>query len=217
MNLRKQLKDLYRHTGLSPCYTALKLWILPLEECARALPPHGTILDVGCGYGFLANYLHLDGPQRHVIGNDVDAERIRIAQQTIRQRRNIEFMAGDSRTLPVAGFDGVVVADSLHHVPYAEQGPILRDLYDRLKPGGILVMRETDQKLQLRYLLFNCLLESLLYWREEKMQFRPAKEWAALLERLGYRVRRMEPNPPLSLYLTVTFVCVKPEAASASA
>ena len=209
MRLRGQLKDLYRGTSLSPCYTALKLWILPFEECSRALPQHGTILDVGCGYGFLANYLSLDGPQRRVIGNDVDPRRIQVAQQTVRDGRHVEFIVGDSRTLPAATFDGVVLTDMLHHVPYADQAPILRDLYDKLAPGGVLVVRETDKKLRLRYLLFHCLLESLFYWRQEKMRFRPAKEWAGLLESLGYRVRQMTPNHPLSPYLTVTFVCTK--------
>ena len=209
MRLRAQLAALYRGTGLPRWYTALKMGILPLEACASALPPQGAILDVGCGYGFVANYLHLDSPQRRVLGHDVDEARIQVARRTLGSRRHIDFLAGDVRVLPAEPFDGIVVVDVLHHVPYAEQAPMLRDLYGRLKPGGVLVVRETDKRFRLRYLLFHCLLESLLYLGREKMRFRPAKEWAELLESLGYRVRQMTPNRPFSPYLTVTLVCTK--------
>ena len=210
MSLRKQLRALYRGTPLPQLYTLLKLSIIPFEEFSRYLPQEGRILEIGCGYGYVSNYLSLERGRRAVIGNDPAADRVRVAQQTIGDRRNIEFVAADSRDLPVAPLDGAVIADVLHHVPYADQEHILRDLHRKLKPGGVLVIRETDKKFRLRYLLFNCLLEWVLYPRVEKLRFRSAAEWVRLLQGVGYTVQKAIPNRPLSLYLTVTFVCVTP-------
>jgi 2-polyprenyl-6-hydroxyphenyl methylase/3-demethylubiquinone-9 3-methyltransferase len=208
-SVRKQLAALYKETPLLRLYTALKLLIIPFEEFARYLPKQGKILEVGCGYGYVANYLSLESLQRDVIGHDVAADRVQVAQRTIGERRNIEFFEVDSRDMPVGELDGVVIADVLHHVPYAEQGKILADLYDKLKPGGVLVMRETDKKIRLRYFLFNYLLEWVLYLGTEKLKFRKAAEWSRLLQSLGYEVRSIRPNPPWFPYLTATFVCVK--------
>ena len=201
---------LYQTASLPRLYTALKLSIIPLEDFSRYLPTEGKILDVGCGYGYVANYLSLDRTARYVTGHDVAADRIEVARRTIGERRNIEFVVARSRDLPASEFDGAIVADVLHHVPYAEQEMVLADLYGKLKPGGILVMRETDKKFRLRYFLFNCLLEWLLYLGKEKLKFRTAADWSRLLRSVGYEVRRVIPNPPLFPYLTATFVCVKP-------
>jgi 2-polyprenyl-3-methyl-5-hydroxy-6-metoxy-1,4-benzoquinol methylase len=209
MSGRRQLAALYRSANLPSWYTALKLWILPLEEFSRHLPSRGRILDVGCGYGYLANYLSLMSAERHVIGNDVDPGRIRVAQATRGDRAAVEFLAADARALS-GDFDGVALADMLHHVPYEEQEPLLKDLYAKLRPGGVLVMRETDRRLRLRYLVFNYCLEWWLYRRQEKLRFRKASEWARLLSGVGFVVRQAIPNKPWAPYLTVTFVCVKP-------
>ena len=110
-------------------------------------------------------------------------------------------------------FDGAVIADVLHHLAYEDQPELLADLYARLKPGGTLVLRETDIKLRLRFLLFHCLLEWVLYLGGEKMKFRKAAEWVRLLESAGFTVREVLPNPRWFPYITATFVCVKPRQA----
>jgi 2-polyprenyl-3-methyl-5-hydroxy-6-metoxy-1,4-benzoquinol methylase len=214
--LKRRLAGLYAGRGVPGWYTALKLRLIPFEEFARHVPKTGTILEVGCGYGYLANYLSLEEPQRRVIGNDTDAPRIEAAKRSIDGRTNISFEAADSRLMPLEGLDGVVIADVLHHIPYPEQEEVLADLYRKLRPGGILVMRETDKKFRLRYFLFNVVLEWLLYLGKEKLRFRRGSEWARILTSIGYEVRERIPNPPLFPYSTATFVCAKATVRRAS-
>lgn len=206
--VRQQVIALYRATRLPRAYTLLKMLILP-TEAGEWLPKRGRILDVGCGYGYLANYLSLESPGRQVTAFDVAADRIQTARETVGGRRNIEFLAGRSEALPAQTFDGMVIADVLHHVPPAQQAPLLAGLTGTLKLGGILVLRETDQRPSLRYWLFNYLLEWVLYAGQEKLRFRPAAEWVRLLESAGYALTRTSRNPRWFPYVTVTFVCVK--------
>ncbi|MFQ5902855.1 MAG: class I SAM-dependent methyltransferase [Candidatus Binatia bacterium] len=183
--------------------------IIPFEQFSQFLPKRGVVLEVGCGYGYVANYLSLESSDRVVIGNDPAKDRIEAAQQTVRDRKNIQFFAQDCRELEINNLDGVVIADVLHHVPFPEQKRILADVYTRLKPGGSLVMRETDIRISLRYFLFNYLLEYLLYFGSEKLNFRKAKEWREILESLGFQVHQIIPNSPFFPYITVLFVCSK--------
>src|SRR5690606_15650741 len=44
------------------------------------LPRNGQIVDIGCGYGFMAMSLGLVSSQRKVLGVDYDTEKIAVAQ-----------------------------------------------------------------------------------------------------------------------------------------
>lgn len=207
--LRRRLAQLYGGSPLDRVYTSLKMSIIPFEQFSRYLPKDGAILEVGCGYGYVSNYLSLESTDRSVVGVDVAEDRVGVAQQTIGNRRNVEFLAKDCRDIPKDGFDAVVIADVLHHVPYPEQTKILADVYEKLKFEGVLVMRETDKKIRLRYFLFNYLLEWVLYLHAEKLNFRTAGEWKEILESVGFEVRDVIPNPLFFPYITALFVCAK--------
>jgi len=204
---------MYSASALQRLYTTLKMIILPLQEAADGLPKRGVILDMGCGFGYVTNYLSLDSPERTIIANDPAADRIAIAERTRGDRRNIEFLAIDSRQITRSDFDGICVVDVLHHVPYAEQQALIDDVYAKLKPGGTLVIRETAKRVALRYYLFNCGLEALLYRGQVHSRFRRTREWVEMFERAGFQIERMTPNPAWFPYTTCTFVCRKPARA----
>ena len=111
--------------------------------------------------------------------------------------------------MPELDLDGIVFADVLHHVPYEEQAKILEDVYRKLKPGGVLVMRETDIKFRLRYFIFNYWLEWILYYGVEKLNFRKSAEWQRILEPIGVSVQHIIPNSRFFPYITALFVCTK--------
>lgn len=207
--LRTRLSRLYSGSALQRGYTALKLLIIPFEQFAQFLPKEGRILEVGCGYGYVSNYLSLENPDRRVVGNDPARDRIKVAQSTVGDRMNIEFLTGDCRDMAESEFDGVVIADVLHHVPYAQQASILEDVFRKLKPGGVLVIRETDPKFRLRYFIFNYLLEWVLYFGTEKLNFRKVDEWRRIMEPIGFSIQQIIPNPRFFPYITVLFVCEK--------
>lgn len=209
--LRRRVIDLYTSSALQRLYTRLKMWILPLQDAAEGLPKRGLILDMGCGYGYVTNYLSLDSPARTIIANDPAADRIAVAQRTVGDR-NIEFLAVDSRQIARADFDGICVVDVLHHVPYADQQALIDDVYRKLKPGGRLVIRETAKRFAIRYFAFNCALEWLLYIGQVHSRFRRTGEWARMFEQAGFVIERVTPNPPWFPYTTCTFVCRKPGA-----
>ena len=105
-------------------------------DVAKVAPAGGTVLDVGCGPGHLANRLARDHGLE-VTGLDLDAamiERARAnAEQTVVAERGPTFVVGGVAALPFpdGSFDLVVSTLSMHHwadatAGQAEIGRVLR-------------------------------------------------------------------------------------------
>src|SRR4051794_26756275 len=94
----RPVADLYSGQGLrvrSYVYLRLLLGLLKAEQFDTLLPQQGLVVDFGCGYGLLANYLSLQAPRRQVLGIDADCARIAVAQASIRDRTNVQFACQD--------------------------------------------------------------------------------------------------------------------------
>lgn len=112
------------------------------------LPDKGLILDLGCGYGFLAYMLRLIKPERKIIGVDYDEEKIAVAQHGVLRDENISFTASDATTYPLAHYDAVVISDVLHYLPLDKQKTLIRKVIESLNPGGVLLIRDADTQVK---------------------------------------------------------------------
>lgn len=107
------------------------------EEAIAALAPGGwTVVDAGCGDGYLTELL----AERfaRVIAVDHAPERLEAARERLAGRA-VEFRLGEVDALPVpaASADAVFYSLVLHHVP--ELPPVLREARRVLRPGGRVV------------------------------------------------------------------------------
>lgn len=101
-----------------------------LRECGHGV----SVLDVGCGAGFLSNHLALAGFK--VTG--VDASRASIDVATRHDStRTARYQLGDALALPFAdaSFDVVCAMDFLEHVE--EPARAVTEMARVLKPGGV--------------------------------------------------------------------------------
>ena len=102
-------------------------------EMARILKPGATVLDVGCGTGFIAH--HLSALLRtSVVGLDV----------VDHTSTNIDYRRFDGRHFPVAdqSFDAVLLCYVLHH---AQDARLLLDEVRRvLRDGGVSIIYEDN-------------------------------------------------------------------------
>jgi len=92
------------------------------------------ILDVGCGGGFLSNFLAQAG--HDVTGVDLSEESLAVARQ-YDSTQNVSYLRRDARSLefPDSSFDVVCAMDFLEHVD--SPGDVIRECARTLKPGGI--------------------------------------------------------------------------------
>ena len=142
---RKAVSRLYRYQG--PYVSRFVFWKMktdPLFQAVEAaVPPHGEILDLGCGYGIVAHGLTLFATERTVRGVDFDADKIRVAQATARANPRVTFERRDileEAEYPAA--DCVLLCDVLHYFPRELKAAVLRKIFQALRPGGCLIIRD---------------------------------------------------------------------------
>lgn len=104
------------------------------------------VLDVGSGAGDVAiAAAELVGAEGEVVSVDVNAAILDTARARVRELgfENIQFIAGDARTLDVEGeFDAVVGRLVLMYM--SDPADALKQLIRHLRPGGIVAFQEAD-------------------------------------------------------------------------
>lgn len=106
-------------------------WIA--EDINKYIGPHAKVLDVGCGAGFLTNYLSLQGFD--VTGVDLSQSSLDVAKRYDETKR-VQYLLADAYKLPFAdgSFDVVCAMDILEHVDDPAQ--LISEASRVLTPGG---------------------------------------------------------------------------------
>jgi SAM-dependent methyltransferase len=184
----------------------LRLAICPFEAVAGHVPHDAGVLELGCGYGLLANLLALDSPSRPIVGVDKEPSRIAVAQRSARGRSRVRFEVGDVTRIALPSADCVAMNDLLHHIPHDRQIALLEQCYRALPSGGRLLIKDVDKSslpkyvwnyahdlIKNRWLPFYCLDTPIL---------------VAILEVVGFRVEveRLDAGYP---YSHVLYRCFK--------
>ena len=118
--------------------------------CKRAGITTGMrVLEIGSGAGDVALMIaERVGPTGQVVGVDINAEILDTARQraTDAGTRNVEFIAGDARTLTFSEkFDAIVGRFVLMYM--ADAAAAFATLITHLKPGGIAAFQEPEYTL----------------------------------------------------------------------
>ena len=117
------------------------------EEFVRALAPRAgeRVLDVGCGPGFLARIVaQAVGPSGAVRGVDISEPLLAVAREHCADLPWIAVTKAGATELPFpdAHFDAAICTQVLEYVPDVDAA--LREMHRVLKPGGRLVVVDTD-------------------------------------------------------------------------
>jgi SAM-dependent methyltransferase len=207
---RIPLQLLKRYSPLSPWesfYLRTRWRLCPFELVESHVPRRGRVLDFGCGYGMLSNFLALKSPGRTIVGIDLNRERIEVAKRSAKGTPKISFQLGDVRDFEGIPFDAVVMTDVLHHINDDKVRVLLRIIRSCLSDTGTLVVLDVDRsplpKFYTTYLIDRLLnLTRLLHYRSRNLLMR-------LLGQSGFWVHYVVPADrglPLS---DVIYLCKK--------
>jgi 1-acyl-sn-glycerol-3-phosphate acyltransferase len=115
------------------------------------IPQTGTVLDLGCGYGFLSYMLQFTSNERFITGVDYDEDKIGTANNGYLKTDRLKFFCADVTTFPLDKYDTIVVSDVLHYLKEADQDALLKRCFDALNDGGRLIIREGNADLAQRH------------------------------------------------------------------
>jgi 2-polyprenyl-6-hydroxyphenyl methylase/3-demethylubiquinone-9 3-methyltransferase len=193
---RAVLARYVRHAGVplrDRLHVAARLALCPFRWLSSLVLFAGLIVDLGCGHGHFCHALAEAAPERWVIGVDPSMHKLSIAAAVACQSPNVGFVRGSALSNPVVGpCQAVLLIDVLYLLSRAQQEQVLRNCYDRLVPGGTLLIKTMDARPRWKAALNR--IEEWLAVRVlritlssgEALAFRSLSEWAALCARTGF-------------------------------
>jgi ubiquinone/menaquinone biosynthesis C-methylase UbiE len=140
------------------------------------LKPGDTILDVGCGKGFLLYDFTQVVPGVEVTGLDISEYALTHAKEEVKDRLRV----GNARKLPFAdaSFDLVFSINTLHNLPCFDMESALREMQRVGRKNRYLCVesyRNDEEKV------------NLLYWQLTCNCFFSPEEWLWWFDRAGYQ------------------------------
>ena len=182
-------------------FNRLKFFLFPYIKLELLVPKKGFIIDLGCGYGLLANYLGITSEKREILGVEMNQNRLKFANVGI---SNTKFKSGDITKMDIPNVDCIIFTQVLHHLfTYEDQEILLRFCYDKLKPGGTLIICEVGTTPKWKYLI-SYMADKVLY-PFEKINFIPIENLKMLLKKINFEVE-IVPMHKGSVFSHVTFV-----------
>jgi SAM-dependent methyltransferase len=200
--------------GGDPVFRAL-LELGLLRGCRR-------ILDLGCGQGLLAAWLHAaahccelgmwpagwpPAPRPDCIrGVEMAAREVARARAAL--GADCEVMHADICSTAFGHADAVIVLDVLHYLPVPLQCEVLRRVHAALPRGGVLLLRVGDAAAGLRF-RFTFLVDRLVLLARgrglARLHCHGVAEWRALLRECGFdsRAEPMSDGTPFANVLLV--------------
>jgi ubiquinone/menaquinone biosynthesis C-methylase UbiE len=141
----------YDSVSRSPLFSFIRWEVL---RQLRKYRPEGTLLDAGCGPGYLDRAIAMKYPQLKIIGIDVSKEMLELATRQASSSKvnsRISYQEADVQKLPFKNdsMDFVVSTLSMHHLARPEEA--LGEIFRILKPRGQLFIfdlrRDTPEAL----------------------------------------------------------------------
>jgi SAM-dependent methyltransferase len=210
-----QLLERYRPLSTWETFYLRTRWRLcPFELVESYVPRKGRILDFGCGYGMLSNYLALKSAGRQILGIDLNRARIEVAKRSSKGHPEISFQLGDVRDFQGIPFDAVVMTDVLHHIDDGNVRVLLRIIRSCLSDHGTLVVLDVDRS-PLRKFYTTYLIDRLLNLTRP-LHYRSRNLLTLLLSQSGFWTRQVVPADrglPLS---DVVYLCRKEKSEPAA-
>jgi ubiquinone/menaquinone biosynthesis C-methylase UbiE len=106
------------------------------------LPTSLNVLDFGSGVGNSIPYFKKYMPDSRLTCLDVSPKSLEVAEKRFKESAEYVLFDGELIPFPDNHFDLVFSACVFHHIPSAEHGKALSEIYRVLRPGGRLVVFE---------------------------------------------------------------------------
>ena len=161
------------------------------RQIGELCPIPGPVTDFGCGRGQLALLIAELQPETVVNGIDWDAGKMESATRAASSSDLVTFRVGDVRTAEIPLSGSILMVDVLHYHSTEIQDEMLEKATRALIPGGVLLIRDLDDRRGWRSRL-TVWQEHLAKWtrmhRGLTLSFRSADSICEHLEAMGLEV-----------------------------
>jgi 2-polyprenyl-6-hydroxyphenyl methylase/3-demethylubiquinone-9 3-methyltransferase len=201
------------------------IWVrfktVPIKEIIEKIPLEGKILDLGCGFGIFSYFLAQKYPKLEVTGVDPSAERIKVANNVFLKPGNLRFYQGEIKDLVEGDFDAIFLIDVEYLLLREELIEMLRQCYEKIRPGGVLIIKTMNRGRRFRHLLAistPILISKILSifrfkifgFRKGKPHYYDLRVFKKILKEAGWRLTETHDLPmKLFIYPHIIYFCKK--------
>ncbi len=148
----KLLRNYYYKGPILEWYARIKLSLEDNYNVFNNLvPAKASVLDLGCGYGFLSYMLSFTSADRQVTGIDYDEEKILTAKNCYAKTDSVNFIHADITTVELDKYDVIILSDVLHYLQPHQQLEVMRKVFKAMNPGGKIILRDANAELENRH------------------------------------------------------------------
>jgi 2-polyprenyl-3-methyl-5-hydroxy-6-metoxy-1,4-benzoquinol methylase len=197
---------------LSKLKRAYRPYICPFDDLLMSIPENNRVLDIGCGTGIFLQVLAEYRKPKSLAGIEINQSLLQIASSSLKRSSNgipIRLETYNGTDLPkwVSQYQYVLLIDVLHHVPQARQEDFLVRLFDLLRPGSTLIIKDIDADDQ--FLAMCNQLHDLVFAREV-VHAMGAKSLVNQLQKMGFQTGGISKRR-MFVYSHYTIMAGKPE------
>lgn len=172
---------------ISRAYDKLRSLIFPFDLIVDEIPDKGKVLDIGCGHGTLPIYIARKKRNVHVLGVELNRNRVLIAREKVRFLNNVEFTDSDiTKFKAEGGYDVITCLDVLHHIPRDLQEGVVKKVSGMLKPGGVFILVEIDRNPLPKY-IWNY-MHDMIFTRSRELNYIKKEDALSMLKSSGLYV-----------------------------
>jgi SAM-dependent methyltransferase len=174
-----------RRDARTRLHALVRFLTCPFLRVVRHVPRGAALLEIGAGHGLFARLARAHGARR-AVAVEPDLRKVQPVE-------GVDVIAGFDECVRGA-FDCVAVIDVFYKVPLAEWDALLARIAARLRPGGLLIVKEQDPTARVKN-AWNRVQERLVSWAGltlgTSFSYEAPAAFAARLRRHGF-----EPQPP---------------------
>lgn len=190
-------------------YNWLRLAIFPIDWLAHLCASlQGEVLCLGCGYGVLEVVIAARNPHLRLLASDLMASRIDTAKAMVSGLPNISFAVRDVTRLKLnQHYGNILFIDLMHHLAAGEQKKLLDKIWQTVRPGGSVIMKDVDTHPRWKY-YWNFFHDRLM--AGPPLTYYPAAFYQDYFVRRGAKVMNYRPRHFYSPYNHYCLIATKP-------
>lgn len=196
---RKKLISQYIYKGpVLEWYLRIKLRLeKDYDFFNNIIPREASVVDLGCGYGFLSVMLGLVSENRQITGMDYDEQKIAVARNVSRHMKHIHFSSGDITSGEIPKGDVYILNDVLHYLPVNLQLRVLDQCMEAIPDNGMIIFRDADTELKrrTRFTKFTEIQSTKIFRfnkTEYKLSYLPASTIESFIKEKGCSFKRVD-------------------------
>lgn len=131
-------------TFLDKIKIAYRPYVCPFDDLLKTIPMETSVFDIGCGSGMLLSLIAKFRNPLKIAGCEITEHLVENANEVLADFDRKKLIVFDGKSIPeeIKDYEYITMIDVLHHIPKKEQLSFLKTLFNTMKVGSTLILKD---------------------------------------------------------------------------